>query len=117
MIDVKNSYNAINNSTYDIDSKEGFQETPPNPDSSKYQILKLKKFKDFLLVKIKYIDLEGFDSVKILVYNKCTIVNLVEQGSIRPNFSDMENYFSPIAHFKPDDEGWKMAEFFVENFR
>lgn len=88
----------------------------PNPDPNRYSIKRVQKEGDFLIIKINYPDCSTFEGNKILVYKGCTIVNLVEQGKIDPHFSDNKDFLSPIARFRPDDEGWKMAESFVKSF-
>lgn len=98
-------------------NQEATASTNPNPDPKRYSIKRMHKKGDFLIIKINYPDCTNFEGNKILVYKGCTIVDLVQQGSIDPHFSDSKEFHSPIARFKPDDEGWKMAEFFVENFK
>lgn len=88
-----------------------------NPDPKRYSIKRMHKKGDFLIIRINYPDCSNFEGNKILVYKDCTIVELAQQGSIDPHFSDSKEFHSPIARFRPDDEGWKMAEFFVENFK
>lgn len=91
--------------------------TGQNPDPKRYSIKRMHKKDDFLILKINYPDCTNYEGNKILVFKGCTIVDLVQQESIDPHFSENKNFHSPIARFKPDDEGWKMAEFFVENFK
>lgn len=89
-----------------------------NPDPKKYRILREKKINDFLILKINYPESTNYEGNKILVFKNCTILDLVQQEQgIDPHFSDNEKLISPIARFKPDDEGWKMAEFFAQNFK
>lgn len=87
----------------------------PNPNPMRYSIKRVQKEGDFLIIKINYPDCTTFEGNKILVYKGCTIVNLVEQGKIDPHFSENKDFLSPIARFRPDDEGWKMAESFVKS--
>lgn len=87
----------------------------PNPDPKKYSIKRVQKQGDFLIIKINYPDCTNYEGNKILVYRGCTIVNLVEQGAIDPHFSENPDFLSPVARFKPDEEGWKMAEALVES--
>lgn len=89
-----------------------------NPDPKKYRILREKRINDFLILKINYPESTNYEGNKILVFKNCTILDLVQQEQgIDPHFSDNEKLISPIARFKPDDEGWKMAVFFAENFK
>jgi len=89
-----------------------------NPDPTKYRILREKRINDFLIIKINYPESINYEGNKILVFKNCTILDLVQQKEgIDPHFSDNQNFISPVARFKPDSEGWKMAEFFAENFK
>ena len=45
-----------------------------------------------------------------MVY-EATIEDFASQTKIDPHFC--QYCFSPIARFKPDDEGWEMAESFA----
>ena len=82
-----------------------------NSDLKLYRIIREKRINNFLIIKIN-------EGNKILVFKNCTILDLIQQKEgIDPHFSDNEKLISPVARFKPDDEGWKMAEFFVENFK
>lgn len=87
----------------------------PNPDPNKYSIKRVQKHGDFLIIRVNYPDCTNFEGNKIMVYKGCTIVDLVEQGTIDPHFSQNPDFFSPIARFKPDEEGWKLAEALVES--
>ena len=88
------------------------------PDPKIYRILREKRINNFLILKINYPQSINYEGNKILVFKNCSILDLVQQKEgIDPHFSDNDNLISPIARFKPDEEGWKMAEFFVENFK
>jgi hypothetical protein len=88
-----------------------------NPNPKRYSVKRMHKKGDFLILKINYPDCTNYEGNKILVYKGCTMVELAQQESIDPHFSDSKEFHSPIARFRPDDEGWKMAEFFVENLK
>lgn len=88
-----------------------------NPDPKKFSIKREYRKGDFLILKVNYHDCTNYEGNKILVFKGCTIVDLAQQGAIDPHFSDNERFISPVARFKPDEEGWRMAEFFVENFK
>ena len=89
----------------------------PNPDPKRFSIKREYRKGDFLILKVNYHDCTNYEGNKILVFKGCTIVDLAQQGAIDPHFSDNNEFLSPVARFKPDEEGWKMAEFFVENFK
>ena len=85
----------------------------PNPNPKNYQILSSAVIGSFLVLRIKYPDCTNYEGMKILVFENTTEEDLRKQGSIDPHFSQNPNYVSPIARFKPDDEGWEMALEFV----
>ena len=88
--------------------------TPPNPDPSKYTILKHSKYGDFLVIEIHYHECTNFEGRKILVYYKATAQDLIAQGSIDPHFCENEAFRSPMARFVPTAAGWVMACMFVD---
>lgn len=89
-----------------------------NPNPTKYRILREKRVNNFIILKINYPDCNNYEGNKILLYKDCTLLDIVNQKEgIDPHFSDNKNLISPIARFKPDDDGWNMAVFFAENFR
>jgi hypothetical protein len=80
----------------------------PNP--LNYVILNSLEIGSFLLLKIKYPDCKNYEGVKILLYDGCTLDNLLAQKSIDPHFSDSKCFKSPIARFEPTDSGWCNAK-------
>ena len=91
-----------------------------NLDPKKYRILREKRINSFLILKINYTDpfISDYESNKILVFRNHSLLDIVNQkNGILPYFSNSINFISPIARFKPDDEGWEMAVYFAENFK
>lgn len=91
-------------SSYDDSSSDS-----KKPDYGKYNIVKIQELNGYLIIKIHYPDFKNFEGNKILVFKNCKIVDLIEQKTIDPHFSDNSNFKSPIARFRPDDEGWDLA--------
>lgn len=91
--------------------------TPPNPDPSKYTILDNSKYGNYLVIKIQYHGCTNFEGCKILVFYRVTVRDLVKQGSIDPHFSESTKFHSPIARFVPVDEGWAMACLFADTMQ
>ena len=81
----------------------------PNPDPSRWELIKTNKYKHITVVLVKYKDCTNFEGNKILVFNSS--IDLDESKSLDPHFSN--NSASPIARFIPTDEGWKMANDFA----
>ncbi len=96
----------ISSSSYD----NGYK---PDPDPLRYKILESAQYDKYLIVKIKYLNCINYEGIKILVYENCTLPDLIEQKSIDPHFSSSKTKRSPIVRFVPTDDGWKMAHLFV----
>ena len=85
----------------------------PNPKPDNYKIVKYEQIKDYLIVKIKYLDCTNYEGLKILVF-KSTIEKLLKQKLIDPHFSENKKFISPIARFEPTKEGWNNSIKFVK---
>ena len=81
----------------------------PNPDPSRYDILRSEQVGRFLLVMLRYHGCTNYEGVKVSVYCDCTIEQLRAQKSIDPHFAENKQYHSPIARFEPTERGWNMA--------
>lgn len=89
-----------------------------NLNPNKYRVLREKRIKNFIIMKILYLDCNIEHGNKILVFKDCTLLDIVNQKEgIIPEFCDNQNIISPIAIFKPDDNGWNFAVSFAENFK
>lgn len=87
-------------------------------DPTKYRILREKRVKDFIILKLAYILDSDNQNTKILLFKNCTLLDIIQQkNGIHPEFFNNEEIINPVAIFKPDEEGWKMAEYLVENFK
>jgi len=82
---------------------------PPNPNPSKYKILRENLIGEFLVVEIAYEGCTNYEGKKILVFKGVTYQQLIEQNSIDPHFSENEKFISPIARFEPTERGWAWA--------
>ena len=81
----------------------------PNPNPSKYRIIREKIVKEFLIIEILYEGCTNYEGRKILVYKDITYQQLIEQKLIDPHFSEGNEYISPIARFEPTERGWEWA--------
>jgi hypothetical protein len=81
----------------------------PNPQPHRYKILKALRVRNYLIVKIKYLDCTNYEGVKILVYQGIRLADLKKQKLIDPHFSENKKYNSPIARFEPTEKGWRLA--------
>lgn len=87
----------------------------PNPNPSNFVIEKSSQIMNFLILQVRYPDCTNYEGRKILVYKGVTEETLLERnkGTIDPHFSNNPKFFSPIARFVPDNDGWTMAKSFV----
>lgn len=103
-------------------SEEGKNHSPEirncNLDPTKYRILKEKRLNDYTIIKLAYIIDSDNQNTKILLFKNCTLLDIVQQtDGIHPEFYEDSKIINPVAIFKPDDEGWKMAEHLAETFK
>ena len=85
--------------------------TAPNPSPSRYSILDKKHYNNATLLKVKYTDCTNYEGIKILVF-KGIFEPRVGQD-LDPHFSHIG--ISPIARFKPDEEGMLNADNFCKS--
>lgn len=74
------------------------------PDPSRWKLLERAVCPNAFVLKVKYLDCTNFEGIKVLVFKgglKCFT------GKLDPHFSNDSD--SPIARFKPTDEGWQLA--------
>jgi hypothetical protein len=64
----------------------------------------------YLLVQVRYPDCTNYEGNKILLYENCTVNQLVAQGSLDPHFSENTDYHTPVARFAPTNEWWGRAK-------
>ena len=103
-------------SSFDCDCKKAkaeYMEWPPrnlnpNPDASKYTIIEHFRFRNYLVIKIKYEGCTNYEGIKILAF-KCSYSDLIKQKLIDPHFSENKKMISPIARFEPTIQGWSDA--------
>ena len=88
-----------------------------NPNPNNYKILKYLEFNNgrHLLLEIQYPDANNYEGRKILVFENCRLIDLLEQKTIDPHFSNNPNFKSPIARFEPTNKGWEMGKLLILN--
>ena len=97
-----------------VPSRDDSSDCSPNPDPARYKIVKSKEVSPYLILFINYPDCENYEGNKILLFKDVTMDHLLEQKLIDPHFSDAKDKFSPTARFVPSEDGWWMAEMFVD---
>lgn len=75
----------------------------PNPSPDNWVLISKYYAKNGYVLKVKYYGCTNFEGIKILVYRGA----FIEREYLDPHFTSDEN--SPIARFKPTDEGFQMA--------
>ena len=75
----------------------------PNPDPSRWNLLFVEQFKHAYLIAVRYLDCTNFEGVKVMVFRG----TYVPRERMDPHFSDGPE--SPVARFRPDADGFKMA--------
>lgn len=75
----------------------------PNPDPSRWRLVRYANFTNGHVLEAKYLDCTNFEGRKIMVFRG----KFVCRNRLDPHFS--KDKTSPIARFRPDAVGWKMA--------
>jgi len=100
----------FSSSSYDNNSSKNNNDTfLPNPNPNNYKVVRHLEIGKYLLIQIKYLDCTNYEGNKILLYKGCTFLQLMEQKSIDPHFTNNKKYHSPIARFRPTDNDWDNA--------
>jgi hypothetical protein len=73
----------------------------------KFEILRVYRNGDFLIVWVHYPNCTNFNGRKILIYRGLTESELYQLKTLDPHFQ--EEGVSPIARFKPTPEGMRLA--------
>jgi len=86
-----------------------------NPDPKKYRILQYLQKNHYLMVIVLYPDCTNFEGLKVMVYEHIhSVEELIQRtnGKLDPHFSKED--ISPVARFKPTNDGIQMAIKFME---
>lgn len=82
---------------------------PPNPDPTRYQVVRVQLVGVCLVLLIRYHGCTNYEGRKILVFRGITLADLLNQRVIDPHFFEHATIASPVARFVPTEEGWDMA--------
>lgn len=88
----------------------------PNPNPKNYKILRNEYINKCIIIEIQYGDCENYEGRKILLFENCTLNDLIKQKLIDPHFCENKKVHSPIARFEPTERGWEMAKFLTSLF-
>ena len=88
----------------------------PNPDPKRWNLLAVYGYEHGYVLVVRYLDATNFEGVKVMVY-RGSFIDRVElrRRPLDPHFTDSPD--SPIARFKPNEEGIAMARALAESFQ
>jgi hypothetical protein len=104
----RSSSRGVSSSSYDRTYTAPTTSGNPNPND--YKILKAEEHNGVLVILINYPSCKNYEGSKILVFDRgVTLIDLINQKSIDPHFSNNKQFKSPIARFEPTERGWQWA--------
>jgi len=80
-----------------------------DPDPSKFEIKKVHRQNNHLVVLIHYPNCINYEGNKIIVYKNTELNILSNALQIDPHFTEKDIELKPFARFEPTDDGWKAA--------
>lgn len=75
----------------------------PNPRPDRWTLLERANSPYGYVLRVRYLDCTNFEGVKIMVYRG----SYSPKRHLDPHFS--EDPEAPVARFRPDADGWRMA--------
>ena len=90
---------------------------PRNPDPKKFNILHHVKEGKYVLLLVEYPGCTTFEGKKLLVFRDLGLRKLLALTELDPHFCDDPSHPSPVARFRPDDQGWADAVAFARSSR
>lgn len=81
------------------------------PDPSRWALIHREQYAHGYVLMVKYFGCDTFEGRKIMVYRGQYKLRTV----LDPHFADSDD--SPIARFKPDEEGWDAAVALVQSLK
>lgn len=76
----------------------------PNPSPDRWNILEKYEYKNGYVLKVHYLDCTNFEGIKVMVFEG----KYKKRKQLDPHFSKEKD--SPIARFRPNKQGLKMAQ-------
>lgn len=110
-----------------VSEESGSADRQSNPDPRNYDVINLMRMGEFVVVRVRYPDCTNYEGVKVLVFDirhfdyleKCAATKKVLRYTrpLDPHFCGSARHPTPVARFKPDREGMKMALAFCRSYR
>ena len=88
--------------------------TLPNPDPRSFVIQHHVKMGNMVILIVVYPGCTTFEGRKILVFRGVSLRKLLALKELDPHFCDDPAHPSPVARFRPDDQGWEDAVRFCQ---
>lgn len=85
------------------------KEKSGNPDPANYRVQRRFEHGGNLLIEAIYLDCINYEGRKLMIYQDCTIDDLMKQGSLDPHFSSDADTKSPFMRLEPTEEGWRFG--------
>jgi hypothetical protein len=85
----------------------------PNPDPLVFNVIKAWESGRATAALISYPGCTNYEGLKVCVFNGVTSDQIRSMDSLDPHFSESE--ISPIARFRPTNEGWRLAIMLAES--
>lgn len=76
----------------------------PNPDPSRWDLLAVRQYANAYVLTVRYHGCTNYEGVKIMVFRGRYVPG---KRPLDPHFSERGD--SPIARFRPDEEGTRLA--------
>lgn len=81
----------------------------PNPSPSQWMLMQCVQYENAHAVMVKYLGCTNYEGKKVIVYKGTYDKDLLVRD---PHFAESDN--SPLARFKPTEEGWNLAKSFAK---
>jgi len=89
------------------------QPTLPNPDPSRFLVLRTEECGRFLVALVEYPNCTNYEGKKIMVFQDTDEAVLRTAKRLDPHFCDGD-HLSPLARFEPTERGWRLAVAFAK---
>jgi hypothetical protein len=84
-----------------------------NPNPHRFEVVRSTAYTLSVVVEVLYPDCSNYEGRKILVFERRQhFTNHLTRGVLDPHFIEAKD--SPIARFRPTEEGWELANDFAK---
>lgn len=86
-----------------------------NPDPTRFTIKQVEEHGEFLIVHANYPNCTNYEGDKLLLFKGITLRQLGDSEQLDPHFRPEK--LSPVARFRPDNEGWTFARTLAKEYK